>query len=78
MPFEPDYATMRIDSRPWIEMRGLWDVENYFMGGPFVGYTTVVGGNVVTSNCYVYSPKHPKRNYLRALEHLVFLMYFEK
>ncbi|MBQ0081484.1 MAG: DUF4837 family protein [Alistipes sp.] len=78
VPFEADYATLRISSRPWIEMRGLWDVENYFMGGPFVSYTTVYENNVVTLDCYVYSPKHPKRNYLRPLEHLVFLMDFPK
>ena len=76
--FEPEYRTIKIGDRPWIEMRGLWDVENDFMGGPFVSYTTIdeLSGRVLTLDCYVYSPKLGKRNYLRALEHLVYLIDF--
>lgn len=78
VPFKPEYRTVRIGDRAWIEMRGLWEVENDFMGGPFVSYTTVDErtGRVLTLDCYVYSPKHGKRNYLRALEHLVYLIDF--
>lgn len=76
VPFSPEYRTVKIGDRAWIEMRGLWDVENDFMGGPFVSYTTVneQTGRVLTLDCYVYSPKYGKRNYLRALEHLVYLI----
>lgn len=78
IPFKPEYRTIKIGDRVWIEMRGLWEVENDFMGGPFVSYTTVNErtGKVFTLDCYVYSPKHGKRNYLRALEHLVYLIDF--
>ncbi len=78
IPFKPEYRTIKIGDRVWIEMRGLWEVENDFMGGPFVSYTTVNErtGKVLTLDCYVYSPKHGKRNYLRALEHLVYLIDF--
>lgn len=78
VPFSPEYRTVKIGDRAWIEMRGLWDVENDFMGGPFVSYTTVdeQTGRVLTLDCYVYSPKYGKRNYLRALEHLVYLIDF--
>ena len=75
---EPISRVMRIDGRLWVEMRGLWDVANDFMGGPFVSFTTVdtQTNRVVTLDCYVYSPQFPKRNYLRPLEHLVYLMEF--
>lgn len=78
VPFAPEYRTIKIGNRIWVEMRGLWEVENDFMGGPFVSYTTVneKTGKVLTLDCYVYSPKHGKRNYLRALEHLVYLIEF--
>ena len=75
---EPLTRAIRIGGRLWIEMRGLWDVKNDFMGGPFVSYSTVdtQTNRVVTLDCYVYSPQLPKRNYLRPLEHLVYLMEF--
>jgi hypothetical protein len=77
-PFEPDYAVVQIGDRKWIEMRGFWDVAGDFMGGPFVSYTTVneAAGEVFTIDCYVHSPKDGKRNYIRALEHLVYLVKF--
>lgn len=75
---EPLYKPIRIDGRLWIEMRGLWDVANDFMGGPYVSYSTVdtETDRVITLDCYVYSPQQPKRNYMHALEHLVYLVEF--
>lgn len=78
LPFPPEYRPMRIGERPWIEMSGFWDVENYVMGGPFVSYTTVnqATQEVVTIDCYVYSPRDKKRNLLRDLQHLVYVVDF--
>lgn len=83
MPYMPEYIQLLISDRMWVEMYGLWEVENYFMGGPFVSYTTVnkATNEVVTIDCYVYYPtlynKDPeKRNKLRALQHLVYLADF--
>lgn len=78
IPYSPEYRTMRIGERPWAEMVGLWDVENYFMGGPFVSYNTVnkQSGEVITVDCYIYSPKVDKRNMLRELQHLIYLIDF--
>jgi hypothetical protein len=76
--YEPDYRMMRIEGRLWVEMRGLWDVANDFMGGPFVSFSTVdtATNRVFTIDCYVYSPKLGKRNFLRQLEHLVYMTQF--
>lgn len=76
--FEPQMRVLEIDGRTWIEMAGLWDVENYVMGGPFVSYTTVnqATNEVVTIDCYVYAPKGEKRNMLRELQHFVYLIDF--
>lgn len=76
--YDPDYRTFRSEGRLWAELRGFWDVANDFMGGPFVSYTTVntTKNEVVTLDCYVYSPKLPKRNYMRELEHLRYLISF--
>ena len=74
--YEPDCRSFRLEGRLWIELRGFWDVKNDFMGGPFVSYTTVdtASGRVLTIDCYVYSPKNHKRNYMRELEHLLYLI----
>ena len=76
--FEPDYRMFRMDGRLWCELRGFWDVHGDFMGGPFVSYTTVdtATGRVLTIDCYVYSPKNHKRNYVRGVEHLLYLLKF--
>lgn len=53
-----------------IETRGLWDLENDFMGGPFISYTVLdeTTGKVITLDGYVYYPNQPKRDYIRELE----------
>lgn len=53
-----------------VEIRGLWDVENDFMGGPFISYTFVDENTnkVFTLDGYIYYPNEEKRNYLRELE----------
>lgn len=72
--FLPQRKVVKIDGREWIELRGFWEVEHDFMGGPFVSYTTLDEreGELLTIDCYVYSPKYGKRNFLRPLEHLVY------
>ena len=79
-PLEPEMREMTVNGRKWLEMRGLWELENDFMGGPFVSYTTYneAKGRMVVIDCYVYSPDKTvgKRRFLRPLEHLVWLADF--
>lgn len=74
MEIEQDYRAFRLEGRLWVEMRGLWDVEGDFMGGPYVNYSTLdtESNRVFSIDMYVYSPKLGKRNFLRALEHLLY------
>ena len=64
----------KINGRAWAEVRGFWDVAGDFMGGPFASFSTLDtgSGNVICLDFYVYSPQLPKRNYMRALEHIVY------
>ncbi|MCC8089389.1 MAG: DUF4837 family protein [Rikenellaceae bacterium] len=70
----PILSAFDISGRRWYEMRGFWDVENDYMGGPFVNYSTIDKENnrIISIDFYVYSPKHNKRNYIRQLENLIF------
>lgn len=78
--FEPDLRIFRLEDRTWFELRGFWDVEGDFMGGPFVSYSTVdqATGRILTLDCYVYSPKLHKRNFVRGVEHLLYGIEFPK
>jgi hypothetical protein len=57
-----------------VEMRGLWEVENDFMGGPFINYTFVDKANnkIITLDGYIYHPNEDKKSYLRQLESIFF------
>lgn len=76
--FAPSYRMFRMEGRLWCELRGFWDVHGDFMGGPFVSYTTVdtATNRVFTLDCYIYSPKNHKRNYMRGVEHLLYMVHF--
>jgi hypothetical protein len=67
---EPFHKTKKINGNNVVWMRGLWEVENDFMGGPFVSASIVDRERqmVVTVDGYVYAPKFDKRNYVRELE----------
>ncbi len=56
-----------------IELRGVWSVENDFMGGPFISYTFVDtrDNDIITIMGYVYHPNKKKRNLLSQLEAII-------
>lgn len=60
------------------ELRGLWQMNGDFMGGPFISYTMVdeQKNRVITIDAYVYAPKFDKREYLRELEALALTVNF--
>lgn len=60
------------------EMRGFWEVEGDFMGGPFVSHSfyTPDGLNIVCIEGYVYAPSQNKRHYLRQVESLLYAFHW--
>ncbi|HEY9113534.1 MAG TPA: DUF4837 family protein, partial [Bacteroidales bacterium] len=61
-----------------VEIRGLWKVENDFMGGPFVSYTFVNPNNnkIITLYGYVYKPNKEKRDLLKQVEAIMYSVSF--
>jgi hypothetical protein len=55
------------------ELRGLWETEGDFMGGPFVSQSVVdtVNNRLVTVFAYVYGGKKDKKIMLWQLEALL-------
>lgn len=52
------------------EVRGLWQMENAAMGGPFISYAQVdtVNNRVLVAEGFVYAPDKKKHDFLRQLE----------
>jgi hypothetical protein len=61
-----------LDFHGWfaVEIRGLWKVENDFMGGPFISYTFVdqKRNRLITIDAFLYGPKQKKAPFVRELE----------
>jgi hypothetical protein len=61
-------------------IRGLWKMENDFMGGPFISLSTYDKENnrIITIEGDIFAPKFSKREYLRELESILFSLRFNK
>lgn len=56
-----------------VEMRGIWDMVNDFMGGPFVSYMIHKPNSqeLLFIDVFVHAPGKDKRDYVQRLEHIV-------
>ncbi len=57
-----------------VEIRGLWDLEGGYMGGPFISHSVFDAkrGRIVTVEGYVYYPNQKKRTKIRQLEAIIY------
>jgi hypothetical protein len=57
-----------------LETRGLWKLENDFMGGPFINYAFVdqKKNRIIMIDGYLYSPKKSKRDLLKQIEAIIY------
>lgn len=74
--FDLQYQEFSFHNTYFFEIRGLWCVENDFMGGPFVSVTTLNknSNQIITAEGYFYGPKFKKREYIRQLETIIYYM----
>ena len=68
--FDPVYKKMEVDGMFRTELRGLWEMTNDMMGGPFVSQAFVNPDtrNVIVVDVFIYAPEANKRNLLRNME----------
>lgn len=78
--YTPECKEFALNKKYAVEIRGLWKVENDYMGGPFVSFSSVDEklNRIVTVSGYVYAPKYDKRNYLRQVESILYSLKFDK
>lgn len=70
----PEVKYVRYKGRDFAEMRGLWEVKNDYMGGPFVSHSfySPDGKEVIVLEGWVYAPKYDKRHFLRQVESILY------
>ncbi len=70
----PTLHWYKYKNESFAEMRGLWEVQNDFMGGPFVEHIFYAkdGKNLLVVMGFVYAPRYNKRNYLRQVEAIIY------
>lgn len=71
--YEPVQKEISLNGVYMNELRGLWQMQGDFMGGPFINYSMVdeQRNRVICIDGYVYAPEFDKREYLRELEALI-------
>ncbi|TBV28296.1 DUF4837 domain-containing protein [Meridianimaribacter sp. CL38] len=62
-----------IDNKPTIETKGIWEVKNDFMSGPFINYAIEdeINKRYIVVEGYVFAPSINKRDYIFELESII-------
>ncbi len=72
--FPPTTEFLKYRSRDLVQTRGMWEVQNDYMGGPFVSHSfySPDGQEIFVAEAFVYAPKYDKRQYLRQVESILY------
>ena len=71
--YTPFISETILDNKPAFETKGLWDVKNAFMSGPFINYAIEdkVNNRLIIVEGYVFAPSVAKREYMFELEAII-------
>tara|TARA_R110002110_G_scaffold18764_1_gene78597 strand:- start:1061 stop:1996 length:936 start_codon:yes stop_codon:yes gene_type:complete len=71
--YTPFHGETIIDNKPTLETKGIWDVKNAFMGGPFINYAIEdkINKRWVVVEGFAFAPSVEKRNYMLELEAII-------
>ena len=71
--FSPYLGTTTIDGKSVLETRGVWDVKNDYMAGPFINYIIDDKKNnrQLVLEGFTYAPQIAKRDYMFELESMI-------
>jgi len=71
--FTPFISKTILDNKPTYETKGLWDVKNAFMSGPFINYAIEdkINNRYLIIEGYVFAPSVEKRDYMFELESII-------
>jgi hypothetical protein len=66
-----------IDGHFALEARGIWELTQDFLGGPFIGFAVVDGNSILMIDGFVHAPAKNKREYIQRLERVLTSLKFE-
>lgn len=71
--YTPFHFETTLDSKPTLETKGMWEVKNAFMAGPYVNYFIEDKNNNrwVVVEGFVFAPSIDKRDYMFELEAII-------
>ncbi len=71
--YTPFHNQVVLDSKLALETKGIWDVKNAFMGGPFISYAIEdkTNNRWVVIEGFTFAPSAEKRNYMLELEAII-------
>jgi hypothetical protein len=74
--YEPIAYDLKNNDMDVVEIRGLWDLENGFMGGPFISHSVYDAkrNRIICVDGYIYHPNQKKRVKLKQLEAIIYSM----
>lgn len=69
----PIMTPYKYKDKSYVEIRGLWEVANDYMGGPFVEHVlySKEPNKLLVIQGFVYAPRYKKRNLVRQVESVV-------
>jgi hypothetical protein len=78
--FTPTLEYLKYRGRDLVQVRGMWEVQNDFMGGPFVSHSfySADGSEILVAEAWVYAPQFDKRQYLRQVESILYSWEWKK
>lgn len=71
--YTPFHTETILDNKPTLETKGIWDVKNAFMAGPFINYAIEdkINNRWVIAEGFAFAPSVQKRNYMFELESII-------
>ncbi len=75
----PEVSFIKFKGRNFAETRGLWNVQNDYMGGPFVSHSfySKDSKDIIVVEGFVYAPKFNKRQFLKQVESIIYSFEWE-
>lgn len=78
--YAPYVFTAEVSGRESIETKGMWEVKNFFMAGPFINYIIQDATNdrLIVLEGFTFAPSTNKRDYMFELETILKTLKFEE
>ncbi len=78
--YTPFHGETILDNKPTLETKGIWEVKNAFMGGPYINYAIddKINKRWILAEGFAFAPSVEKRNYMFELEAIIKTIHIDK